>query len=227
MENNLQTNRLFEILKIKPKNRDLYIEALTHASYANENNKNYNYQRLEFLGDAILQTYVSLWLYKKYPKCDEGFLTIERSKIVREEAIEQLVNKQLSISHFILLGKGEQQSNGNNNPRILADIYESLIGAIYLDLGSNVAQEFIERTLIAKVLDSTITLVEDYKTLMQEYLQGEKIPTLKYEILKEENNNFFIIAKLGDLILSEGKGTSRLKAEQDAARNAYKKLVKK
>ena len=130
---NLPFENYFETtFQIKINDRHYYEEALTHNSYANEHKLGYTYQRLEFLGDAILQEYMSLYLYTHNPRVDEGKLTKERSNAVREETLAGVMRK-IGLNNYIRLGNGEMTSGGNNKPSILADVFESITAAIYLD----------------------------------------------------------------------------------------------
>jgi ribonuclease III len=121
---------------IKMKNRRYYDEALTHNSYANEQHLDYTYQRLEFLGDAILQKYISLYFFLNYPKLSEGQLTKSRSNAVREESLAA-VSRSIHLGSYIRLGQGELNTKGYGKDSILSDVFESLTAAIYLDLGEN------------------------------------------------------------------------------------------
>lgn len=225
-------NIFFNKYQIKIKNPKYYLEALTHNSYANENNLNYTYQRLEFLGDAILTKEISLYLFQKYPNKNEGEITNLRSKVVREWTLAELV-RSMNLWSFILLGKGEIKTKGYKKNRILADIYESIIAALYLDLGEIIVRYFINKTLIHLIQSSQfLNKIRDYKTELQEYLQSGETKILTYRLVAEINpkdNNktiYHIIADIDGIIYGQGKGYTHKEAEQYAAKNALKKLIK-
>jgi len=142
---NLPFENYFETtFQIKINDRHYYEQALTHNSYANEHKLDYTYQRLEFLGDAILQEYMSLYFYKNNSQVDEGKLTKERSNAVREETLAGVMRK-IGLNNYIRLGNGEMTSGGNNKPSILADVFESITAAIYLDNEDNGASQIIKQ----------------------------------------------------------------------------------
>ncbi|WP_342262643.1 MULTISPECIES: ribonuclease III [unclassified Spiroplasma] len=220
---------LLKTFNLEPRNINLYEEALTHSSYANEKQLNYNYQRLEFLGDAVLQMYTTLYLYRINDDLNEGELTIWRSQIVREETLAQ-VCRFYKMNEYIRLGKGEIQTGGREKDSILGDVFEAIVGAIYLDLGQQAVNTFLMQTLFNKIKDKSIYLVKDYKTLLQEYLQTERQDPIEYKVIfehKDKNSYQYVaIVKSGDIIFGKGSGSSHSKAEQAAAKDAYLKLVK-
>lgn len=175
----------FDKFNIEIKNVDTYYNALTHNSYANEYNLDFNYQRLEFLGDAILQQTISLYLYKKYSDKKEGEITSLRSKIVRDATLASIAI-HLDLGRLVLLGKGELKTGGIEKTSILSDVYESLLAAIYLDNDESVVHKFVEETLI-KYCDENdiVNEIKDHKTELQEYLQADNKRTLNYVVAKE------------------------------------------
>lgn len=235
---NKQPKQLFIELKfffkkyiIFIKKKQYYFEALTHNSYANEHNLNYTYQRMEFLGDAILAKEISLYLFLNFPDKNEGEITNLRSKIVREGTLAELVRK-INLSNFLLLGKGEIKTKGYEKNRILADIYESIIAALYFDLGEEIVRIFIKKTLINMVSNpSFFDQIQDYKTELQEFLQAGDIKTLEYKLIKEsqplEGNKilYIVVAEIEGISYGEGRGFTHKEAEQFAARDALKKLT--
>ncbi|ATG97530.1 ribonuclease III [Mesoplasma lactucae] len=219
--------------KIKVNNHNLFDQALTHNSYANEKKKPYTYQRLEFLGDAILQKHMSLYFYKNLPKIDEGKLTKERSNAVREETLAS-VTKQIGLNRFIRLGNGEEASGGREKPSILADVFESTTAAIYLDNEDNnpdeVIKKWLKETLIKYISEPEyLDSIRDYKSELQELLQAENRNDLQYVVKSQksvENNNieYIVDVKLDNQTFGEGKGYSKQHAEQEAAKNCLNKL---
>lgn len=214
---------------LKPKSIKLYVEALTHSSYANEKGLKYSYQRLEFLGDAVLQMYTTLSLFFNNRTLSEGQLTINRSKIVREETIAQ-VCKYYGLNELIFLGHGEILTGGREKLSILGDVFEAFVAAIYLDLGQEGVLKFLNDTLFNKKVQNYIDWVEDYKTLLQEYLQMEHRDPIVYEVINEKKENnvnkYVVVVKVANIILGKGSGISHSRAEQEAAKDAYSKLVK-
>lgn len=224
---------LEEFLKkygIKIKNRRYYDEALTHNSYANEHHLDYTYQRLEFLGDAILQKYISLYYFLNYPKLTEGKLTKNRSSAVREESLAS-VSRMINLGRFIRLGQGELNTKGYEKDSILSDIFESLTAAIYLDHGEQTTLNWLEKTIFKMIKDPNfINQNRDYKSELQELLQAENRHDLKYVVEKEEHNQtdnrieYTISVRLDGQKYGIGKGFSKAHAEQEAAKDCLSKM---
>lgn len=186
MEKNIDYNKIKELEKhigYTFKNIDLLVTALTHSSAVNEYNLVSN-QRLEFLGDAVLQLCVSTDLYKEHESDDEGALSKLRALIVCADSLS-ITSKKIHLDEYIILGKGEEHSGGRKKKNILADALESLIAAIYLDGGFAAAEEFVRnqhRAIISEALSGQ--LVYDYKTKLQEYVQSHKMGELTYELVQ-------------------------------------------
>lgn len=212
------------ILGCNPKNLSLYIEALTHRSYANEHGQNYSYQRLEYLGDSVLGFLTAEYLYKKYPKKHEGDLTVLRKRLVCS-ATETEIAKQLSLQDYILLGVGASKSSGLD--KILEDCFEALLGAIYLDLGIEPIRKLLNKTLFKfdndKILDSAL----DFKTLVQEALMKHNTKNAMYHTRQLGPNNFEATLKVNGITYGHGTGKNKKLAEKAAAQEAYSKLVNK
>ncbi len=209
----------------------LYKEAFTHASYANESHRHLNdYERLEFMGDAVLQLYVSEHIYKLYPDVPEGILTTLRSKLVREESLARF-SKELHLGDFLYLGIGEEKSGGRERESVLANIFESFIGALYLDCGKDEVLKILEETIFAHVEDVDYEDITDYKTHLQELIQADQRKTVTYELLDMSgpaNAPVFKIAVImDDMRLGVGCGSSKKKAEQQAAKDALNKMATK
>ncbi|WP_338970333.1 ribonuclease III [Spiroplasma endosymbiont of Labia minor] len=239
-----------EKFNIKPNNIKIFEEALTHNSYFNEHRAKYleefskfksnsdfeksefvfNYQRLEFLGDAVLQIYISDFLYKKYAYKDQGFLTKTRSDLVREESLAY-VAKKIGLGKIIRFGTGELNAKGYEKPSILSDIYESFTAAIYLDQNQNILKNWIESTLIKIGETSEFNeLIHDYKSELQEYIQSGAKRDLKYEVIdthieeKTKKTVFRVQVKLDNMVFGEGNDFNKQEAERQAAKLALSKL---
>ncbi|AKX33857.1 ribonuclease III [Spiroplasma litorale] len=220
-----------EKFNIKVNNKKVYEEALTHNSFANENRLSWNYQRLEFLGDAIIQLKVSEMLFKKYPKANEGVLTKIRSAIVREESLAK-ISRSINLGNLIRLGIGELESEGYNKDSILSDVFESLTAAIYLDNDKNYVDNWLNNTLFKEIsINSFVEETNDYKSELQELIQLEMRNDLVYKLVsqeKDKNNQilFTVNVVLDNMLYGVGKGTSKKKAEQLAAKDALSKIKK-
>jgi ribonuclease-3 len=195
-------------------------QALTHRSHSGVHN-----ERLEFLGDSILNCVVASLLFDRYSKIDEGDLSRLRANLVKQQSLYEIAQR-LELSHFLRLGEGELKSGGFRRPSILADTLEALFGAIFLDAGFNVARDVI-RSLYIPILDTVDpkTLGKDAKTLLQEYLQGKKIPLPQYNVVATHgaahNQEFEIECLVPKLDIQVfGTGGSRRAGEQAAAKLA-------
>lgn len=208
----------------------LYSQALTHTSYAHENNGDVLHnERLEFLGDAVLELIVSDYLYNFYGNLPEGELTRLRADLVCESSLSRLA-LWFNIGEFLLLGKGEKAHGGASRPSILADVVEALIGALYLDVGYMRCYQYVTALYepIFKILDEG-GLRRDYKTLVQERLQYKHGVTPVYVIAKESGpdheKTFFSQLFMNEKIIGKGKGRSKKEAEQAAARAAWENVL--
>lgn len=217
------------IIKYKFSNKIYILEALTHSSYSNEN-KNYNFnERLEFLGDSILSIIVSDYLFKNEKDLPEGELTKLRANIVCEESLSDAANK-IELGKYMLLGKGEEATGGRQRISILADAFEAVIAAIYLDGGLESAKEFVLDYMKEIIIDSRRgKIFRDYKTHLQEVLQGQGESNIWYKLLDEKgpDHNKIFIMQVGanEKVLGTGEGKSKKEAEQLAAKIALKKLI--
>lgn len=202
------------------KNRNLLILALTHSSYANEKKlgKVGCNERLEFLGDAVLELISSDFLYKKYIQIPEGELTKKRASLVCEPSLAYCA-RDFGLPQYLLLGKGEDMTGGRNRDSIVSDATEALLGAIYLDGGFANAKEFIHRFILNDMEHKK--LFYDSKTILQEIVQGHTDETLTYVLLKEEgpdhNKSFEVSAMLDGQEIGRGIGRTKKSAEQRAA----------
>ncbi len=204
-------------------NQALLKQALTHSSHANEQKikKIGDYERLEFLGDAVLELLTSEYLFHKHPQMPEGKLTRLRSSIVCEPTLAHCA-KRIELGMFMLLGKGEEATGGRNRESITSDVLEALIGAIYLDGGFAAARDFVERFILA-YSDKHI-FFHDSKTILQEMIQTKPNQQLVYELLEEKgpdhNKEFAVEALLNNKRVGFGRGRTKKSAEQQAAYEA-------
>lgn len=205
------------------------VEAFTHSSYANDHREQNikNLERLEFLGDAVLELTVSDYLYHKYPKQPEGQLTRKRASIVRAESLAKLA-KEYQLHEFVRLGKGEEQMNGRNRPSLLCDVFEAFIGAVFVDQGMDAVLEVLKQILFPKIDSGAFSHGMDHKTALQELLQQNGVVTIQYKVVDKhgpDHQREFVVEVFveGD---SYGRGVGRSKkaAEQDAAKHALESL---
>lgn len=203
-------------------NKKLLIEALTHSSYANEHKKDKvkDNERLEFLGDSVLDLVVSEFLYKKHNNLSEGDLSKLRASIVCEAFLLK-ASKQINLGDFILLGKGEEMTGGRERASILADAFEAVIGAVYIDGGLESAKDFINNFIILFMESLSGTIIEDYKTHLQEIIQKDSKKPLTYRVINEEgldhNKHFEVEVRHDGKVLGVGSGRTKKEAEQKAA----------
>lgn len=216
-------------LNLKFKNKAFLIQAFCHRSYLNEHPDFYldHNERLEFLGDAVLELVVTEYLYKKYPEKSEGELTNWRAALVNAKMLGDLA-RELGFNEFLLLSKGEAKEEGKARQYILANTFEALIGAIYLDKGYDFTKEFVEKNLIEKKLKEIIEkgLFRDAKSRFQEEAQERVGITPTYKVLEEwgpdHAKNFLVGVFLKDELVAKGEGSSKQEAELEAAKNALK-----
>ncbi len=211
-------------------NKQVIEDAFTHASYLNEN-KDFignDYERIEFLGDSIVGMWVANRLFNHKPSIDEGKMTTMRAQIVCEKSLANFTRK-LAITKYIKIGIGEEKSGARNRNSLLADVFEAFIGAIYLNGGMKAVDKILKET-IDIVNHPELSEIVDYKSKLQEYVQSDTRAVLKYELLSEKgpsNNPLFEMGVyLDDVLLGKGKGKTKKKAEQSAAKEALGKLVK-
>lgn len=209
--------------------KNLFEQSLIHSSYANERHmsKSGCNERLEFLGDAVLEIVSSEFLFYKFPDMPEGDLTKMRASMVCEPTLAYCAS-DLDLGNFLLLGKGEEATGGRGRNSIVSDAMEALIGAIYLDGGFANAKEFIHRFILSDIEHKQLFF--DSKTILQEIVQSEYEETLNYLLLKEEgpdhNKNFEVAARIGEGEIGRGSGRTKKAAEQLAAYNGILKIRK-
>lgn len=221
-----------EQMGIEFTDRKLLMQAFTHSSYVNEHRRKpyEDNERLEFLGDAVLELTVSQFLYKKYPMMTEGELTKLRAAIVCEPSLVSFAH-ELSFSQYILLGKGEELTGGRERPSLLADVFEAFIGALYLDKGIEKVLEFLGKIVFPKINAGAFSHVMDFKSQLQELVQRDGAGSLEYRVLQEKgpahNREFVSRVSLNGAELGTGTGKSKKEAEQHAAQKALEKLKAK
>ena len=207
-------------------------QALTHTSYANEAKKPeiLHNERLEFLGDAVLELATSTYLYNNFPDLPEGEMTKARAAVVCEVTLAKRA-RILDIGKYLLFGKGELATGGRERSSILADAFEAIIGAIYLDQGSEIAFRYV----LTQLHDDLLTVknghtLQDYKTLLQEVVQKKADQTIQYELLSETGPDhskvFEFAVKVNEVVCGIGSGKSKKEAEQQAAEQALSKMNK-
>jgi ribonuclease-3 len=210
---------------MKFKNHALIKQAFTHSSYVNEHRGQSfsDNERLEFLGDAVLELGVSQFLYRKHQAMPEGEMTKLRSAIVCEPSLNNFA-QSLHLEEYILLGKGEEQTGGRNRPALLADVFEAFLGAIYLDQGFEKALEFLQTHVFPKITAGAFSHEMDYKTQLQELVQQVKNKSVEYRIVEEKgpaHNKLFVSQVIiKDRVLGTGEGQTKKEAEQRAAKIA-------
>lgn len=209
------------IISYEFKDIELLETALTHSSYANEHQTESN-ERMEFLGDAVLELCMSKYLYSVID-LDEGVLTKSRAKAVCEEALN-IYAKSINLNQFLFLGKGEENSGGRERPAIIADAFEAVLGAIFLDGGIEEAYRIVEKLIIPQL--QKVLIFKDYKSILQEKLQSEK-RGIRYEIVRDEgpanNKTFEAVVYMDDILMGRGIGKTKKEAQQNAAKDALDK----
>jgi len=208
-------------------NIELYRLAFTHKTYGNEHKCPYN-ERLEFLGDAILDFLVGEYLYKKFPEMLEGELSKTRAKFVCAEANAEY-SKILKLNEALLLGKGEAAQGGDAKPSVLADLFEAFLGAVYLDLGIGKVRDILNHVIFSRFETIDQGFFADYKSELQEYIQAESRESLVYNYQEEgpSHDKTYVVEVIHEgVVLGSGTGKSKSKAEQSAAKDALSKMAR-
>ena len=217
-------------LHIELNNEDLFIQAFTHSSYVNEHRiRPYDdNERLEFLGDAVLELAISQYLYKNYENMSEGEMTKLRAAIVCEPSLAKVAD-ELHFGDYVLLGKGEEMTGGRKRPALLADVFESFIGALYIDQGMKAVYKFLAENVYPKIQEGEYSHMIDYKSQLQELIQREGQGHIQYRIVQEKGpahaREFVSEVLLEKEELGTGTGRSKKEAEQMAAQKALEKLT--
>jgi ribonuclease-3 len=218
---------LEERLGVRFRDRSLLDLALRHGSFSHEKGRDpgKSYERLEFLGDAVLSLVVSDELYRRHPEIDEGGLAKQRARVVNEAALASIA-RRLNLGQYILLGRGEEKGGGRQRPSLQADAVESVIGAVYIDSGYGVAHHLVSRWL-GELGEMLQRAGEDFKSQLQERLQRRRMMP-RYRIAQEEGpdhaRTFVAIVEANGRPLGEGRGGSKKEAEQAAAAEALSRL---
>ena len=215
-----------KIIDYKFRNRELLFEALSHSSFANESKHRYrSNERLEFLGDSVLSIVVSDYLFENYTDIPEGELTKIRATLVCEKALHDF-GGMIDLGSYIMLGKGEELAGGRERPSIIADAFEALIAAIYLDGGIDAARRHILRFLPEDVLTAVSKAYDDYKTILQEIIQKNPEERIEYRLVGESgpdhNKSFTVEVCLNSNVIGHGTAHSKKAAEQLAAKEALR-----
>jgi ribonuclease-3 len=210
-------------------NQHLLKQAFTHSSYANEHRHELqDNERLEFLGDAILSLTVSDFLYHNFPQYSEGLLTKMRASIVCEPTLVKFAIK-LEFNKYIFLGRGEEATGGRNRPSLLADVFEAFLGALFIDQGLPGVLHFMKTYIFPILQSDPIVYYADYKTMLQEHVQHQRLGTLTYEISNEQgpsHDKQFVAEVLIEHVLhGRGEGRNKKEAEQQAALQALRKFA--
>ncbi|NEY70266.1 ribonuclease III [Bacillus mesophilus] len=220
-----------EKIELEFQNEKLLYQAFTHSSYVNEHRRRpfEDNERLEFLGDAVLELTISKYLFETYPTMSEGELTKLRASIVCEPSLVRFAN-DLNFGELILLGKGEELTGGRARPALLADVFEAFIGALYLDQGINQVWNFLEKVIFPKIKKGAFSHVMDFKSQLQELIQRDGSGIIEYKVLQEKgpahNRVFESRVYLNGETLGTGVGKSKKEAEQQAAQMALETLKK-
>lgn len=222
MKNLNETKKFF-------KNKDLLDQALTHRSWINEHpGQRSSNERLEFLGDAVLEFIVSKELYETFPNREEGYLTVLRANLVNTQSLAE-VAKRLNLGESLYLSKGEEEGGGRNNSSLLADTVEAIIGALFLEGGTNASYKFIKQTLLDNLSQMTEASLKDPKSKLQELVQSQGFSTPKYKVIQESgpdhDKKFIVQVVINNKPFGSGKGRSKSEAEQKAAEVALRKNI--
>ncbi len=217
----------FNKYKIKPNNKELYELAFTHSSFNNDaNTHHHDYERLEFLGDSVLSFVVGTQLFLIRSDMQEGDLTKARSFFVQSKSLANYARKE-KFYEFIKIGHSLDENAVINNNSILEDVFEAVLGAIYLDQGIDFVSEFIKSIFVKDIYNFTFEEMQDYKSLLQEAMQAEYRQSVKYKIIDEKgpphNRIFYVEVSFNGLVLGYGEGKSKKEAEQNAAKSALGK----
>lgn len=220
-------DELFEKLGIKPKDLRLYNTAFLHSSYANEHRAKADYERLEFLGDSVVDLVIADYLYSCENE-DEGEMTKVRASYVCENALYEYATN-LGLNRYIKVGHGEEKEGGKYKKAIVADIFEALMGAIYLDLGYANGQKNCSNIIVPYIEDPNVTFFSDYKSSLQEYVQTTQ-QSLIYDLVSEDgpahDRTFTVEVRIDDIVYGTGVGSTKKEAEQEAAKVALNKLAR-
>lgn len=216
--------------KIEINNKPIVEQAFMHSSYANENKQVHDNERLEFMGDAVLEVWTSDRLYHHEPPLKEGQMTTLRAQLVCEKALATYA-RELKLNAYLKLGQGEEKSGGRDRDSIIADMFEAFLGALYLDQGMDAVSNILTEVVMPRLnAPEKADLMIDYKTKLQEYVQSDVRKNVSYQLVStsgpSNNPEFEMEVVLEGIVLGKGKGNSKKRAEQEAAKDALSKMVK-
>ena len=224
-----ELSELMKVINYNFKDPSVLQNALTHSSYSNEYKAKGlslpSNERLEFLGDAVLEIFVSEYLYDSYTSQNEGKLTVMRQQLVCEKTLARIAEK-INLGEYIHLGKGEEDNDCRKRPKVLANTLEALIGAVYVDCKTNESKEYknVLRELFEDELSASYATAADYKTLLQQFIEKEGSSILEYEVVSEEgpdhDKSYTVIAKVNNNKVGEGIAGKKRDAEMKAAKMA-------
>jgi len=208
-------------------NTEMIHQAFMHSSYAHEHKGKHDNERLEFMGDAVLQLWSSNAIFPL--NLSEGEMTRLRAQLVCEKALA-IYGRQLHLNDFLLLGAGEEKSGGRNKDAIVADMVEAFLGALFLDQGMDAVDNILSEVITPRLAHpEDVGVIHDYKSKLQEFVQADRRRTVTYELVEESgpaNARTFVMNAIVDgLVMGTGSGTTKKQAEQNAARNAFEKLA--
>ncbi len=230
MLDNKQISNFEKVIGYEFRDKELLLQALTHSSFVNEQkiNKRPDYERLEFLGDAVLEMLSSAYLFRTFPDKKEGQMSKMRAALVCEGALAYDA-QQIKLKDYIMLGKGEEATGGRDKESIIADVMEAIIGALFLDGGVEQSKRFVDTYVLTNT--DAMQMFADSKSVLQELVQAENLGTIRYELCGEsgpEHDKIFEVSVfVGDKNLGEGTGKTKKAAEQKAATKAILVLKNK
>lgn len=213
---------------IQVKNTSLVEQAFMHSSYAHEHQQFHDNERLEFMGDAVLQLWSSRAIWPL--NLSEGKMSRLRAQLVCEKALA-IYGRELHLNDFLLLGAGEEKTGGRNKDAIIADAFEAFLGALFLDHGMKAVDNILNDCLIPRLSHpEDVGTIHDYKSKLQEFVQADKKRTVTYKLVSEKGPanapEFVMNCVMDNIVLGTGKGVSKKQAEQNAAKDAFEKLAK-
>ncbi len=226
----MSVEKFLNNINIKVNDIKLVEQAFIHSSYVNEHRfSRGDNERLEFMGDAVLQFWISVRLYKLNPILKEGKMTTLRARLVCESSLANYA-RELELYQFLKLGLGEEKTGGRQRDSILADMFEALLGALYLDSGMDSVDIILSKVIDKHLNNLDEEIIVDYKTKLQEYVQADNRKTVTYELVSmvgpSNNPVFDVLVKIDDIVLGQGQGSSKKRAEQNAAKAAFLKMVR-
>ena len=220
-------NKLFKILNIKPKDEHIFVLALTHPSYnADVNTKHFDYERLEYMGDAVLDYVSADLIFNEFPEMEPGNMSKLRSFLVKSHTLSNYA-RNIGLANYIIVGRSITQKQIASSDKILEDCFEALIGAIYVDQGMDFVYRYIKDLIFEDIQKFGQTDLTDYKSKLQEEMQAEHRESVHYVTISEtgpaHDRTYVVNVLFNDIVLASGKGKSKKAAEEDAAKNALKK----